>query len=201
MIFLTQRHKKRIMIAGGILILLLIITAIIFAVAPAKQEQKIPSPSYEITETDIFSLPGFKAADITVKGVKLGDPYETMIEKLGTPDKQLPVNDQTINVEYGERLKLSDTGLIIQLKDNSVIAFTFKQPFNPLLIGKTKIVHSKEDIYLQVLGKPDNILFVPITPTSVQAYKVLEYQDKGVYVLLKKNEQNGFTLRSIPLKA
>lgn len=189
------------MIAGGILILLLVIIALILTVAPAKQEQQIPSQSYEITETDIFSLPGFKAADIMVKGVKLGDPYETVIEKLGTPDKQIPVNDRTINVEYGERLKLSDTGLIIQLKDDRVIAFTFKQSFNPLLIGKTKIVHSKEDIYLQVLGKPDNILFVPITPMSALAYKVLEYQDKGVYVLLRKDEQNGFTLRGIPLKA
>ncbi len=183
-----------------IIVPLLIIGIAICAWVALSQEPPLPPQNYEITEVDIFSLPSFRAMDILVKGVRLGDSFDTVVAALGQPDTQSVVKSGTINLEYGKNMQLSDTGLIIQLKNDVVVGFTFKQSFNPLLIGKTKIIHSKEEIYLDVLGKPDNIYFIPLTPTSAQAYKVLEYKEKGLYVLLRKDEENGFAIRSIPLK-
>jgi hypothetical protein len=67
---------------------------------------------------------------------------------------------------------------------------------NALLIGKTKIIHSKDEIY-HLLGKPDETLFIPITPTSTLVYRLLQYKNKGVEVIIRKDEQNGFTLTDV----
>ncbi len=151
---------------------------------------------YELTETDIFSLPNINAKEISVKGVVLSDTQEQVIDKIGDPDNQFSPRSGIINMEYGKQLGLFDTGLIIQLRDGKVRKITVKQPFNPFLQGETKITHTKEEIY-HLLGKPDETLFVPITPTSVLIYRLLQYKDKGIEVIIRKQEQNGFTITDV----
>ena len=163
----------------------------------SNDQEPIPSTAkYEITETDIFSLPAINAQEISVKGVILGDTYEQVIEKIGLPDKQFSPKENILNLEYGSRIRLFDVGLIIQLRDGEVRKMTFKEPMNALLIGKTKITHSKDEIYF-IVGKPDETLFIPVTPTSTLVYRLLQYKDKGVEVIIRKNQQNGFTLTDV----
>lgn len=162
-----------------------------------KSEQVQPSSAkYEITETDIFSLPTVSAKEISVKGVMLGDTQEQVIEKLGNPDKQFSPKPSIINMEYGNQLGLFDIGLIVQLRDGKVRKMALKEPMNALLIGKTKIIHTKEEIYFLV-GKPDETLFVPITPTSALVYRLLQYKEKGIEVIIRKDQENGFTITDV----
>ena len=94
-------------------------------------------------------------------------------------------------------IMLAGTGLIIQLRDDVVKKITFREPFNPFLLGKTKITNSKEEIYINVIGKPDETVFVPETPTSSRVIRLLQYKDKGVEILIQKDEQVGFTLTTV----
>ena len=200
--FTLKRNLKKSLIIA--ILVIIVIIGIIFIVKnnpTTTQQTQEPQATYEITETDIFSLPSFNAADITIKGIRIGSTMDEVTEKLGSPDIQTLVKDNILNLEYGKSMNLSDTGLIIQMKDGKVNQLTFKQPFNPYLIGSTQIKHGKEEIYLSILGKPDNIFFIPMTANSALAYKILEYKERGLYILLRKDEQNGFALRTTALES
>lgn len=183
----------KISIALGIVAIILVLG---FAISSHDPKPTQSPAKYELTETDIFSLPTINAKEISVKGVMLEYTQEQVTEKLGQPDKQFSPKPNIINMEYGKQLELFDTGLIVQLRDGKVRKMTLKEPMNALLIGKTKIVHSKDEIYFLV-GKPDETLFIPVTSTSALVYRLLQYKEKGIEVIIRKDQENGFTITDV----
>lgn len=165
------------------------------AMASRGFNEKTPA-LYEITETDIFSLQDFHAKDISVKGVVLGDTPEQVKKKLGEPDNQFQSVRNRINYEYGKSIGLEDTGLIIQFRYGRVAKMTLKKSFNTFLKGKTKITHTKEEIY-SIFGKPDETLFLPLKQGSTIAIRVLQYQAKGIEVIIRSGNENGFALTKV----
>jgi hypothetical protein len=171
---------------------------VFIAARPSTPSFELPEGTVEITETDIFAdLEKIDAHKTAVKGVMLGDTEQEVIQKIGIPDSQLAPKPNILNMEYGIKFGLQKTGLIIQLRDNQVRKITFKKPFNKFLKGKTKIIHTKDNMYINVLGKPDEIFFIPETPTSVKAFRLFQYKDLGVEVMIDKDKQTGFTITDV----
>ena len=150
--------------------------------------------TYEITETDILSLNKIvHAKQITVKGVVLGDTLETVIEKIGYPDSQTLYPPSIINIEYGKKFDLEETGLILHLVSNKVTKITLKEPFNEFLKGKTKVAHTKTSIF-NLLGTPDGVKKIPVKKDSALVMSVYSYERRGIEVVIRKQQQNALVL-------
>lgn len=143
---------------------------------------------YELTATDIFSIPGIHGDQVEVFGVGLGDSQERVLAKLGAPDTRMEFPDiETENFEYAGKLNLTNPGLLLQLKNGVVIRITVKQPFNLYLKGKTIIEHSKYDIYFDLLGIPDS-------QEDDELLRIFSYEDEGFQIFVKKGIMNGFSM-------
>ncbi len=73
----------------GVFIFMIIILFLLFIIGCQKQQNfsTITNETiFEITETDIIALPNITSLNVAVFGVRLGDRYEKVIEKLGEPD-------------------------------------------------------------------------------------------------------------------
>ena len=213
-----KRIKRKIMqkkipfIIGAGIILLIAGFFIFNKIHTAEQPVIVREGAIEITTTDLFAPPivnTWTAKDIAVKGVMLGDTFDQVIATLGYPDYQSNPQSAVTNVEYGKKLKLPGTGLIIQLKNNRVTRITIKKPFNQLLMGNTTIDHSKEEVYFSLgLGKPDNIFIVPEQAlnsahlgqgTSAKAFRLFQYFSRNTLeIIINKDEQEGLSFTSIP---
>ena len=148
---------------------------------------------YEITETDIFSVPDFKSDEISVKGIMLGDSFDFVLEKIGYPDIQTEPLPGITNIEYSKRINLNETGLILQFENKILKKITIREPFNEYLIGKTKIIHSKDKIY-NIFGVPDDLKLIPINEGSPIVFRNNIYKDKGLEIYIRKNKEIGFGL-------
>ena len=133
------------------------------------------------------------AKQISVKGIALGDSLETVIEKVGYPDGQQQYGDNIINVEYGNRFGLEKTGIILHLRDDKVTKITLKEPFNEFLKGETKIEHTKTSIF-NLLGTPAEVRKVPIADGSALLVSIYTYPERGIEVLVRKQQQNALIL-------
>ena len=208
-----KQNKNFFMIGAGIAILFLLIWLFIFnKIHTSEQPLVVREGAIEITITDLFApsiVNTWTAKDIAVKGVMLGDTFNQVIASLGYPDYQSKPQPTITNLEYGKRLKLPETGLIIQLKNNRVTRITIKKPFNLLLMGNTTISHSKEEVYFSLgLGKPDNIFIVPEQAlhtanldqgTSAKAFRLFQYfSHNTLEIIINKDEQEGLSFTSIP---
>ena len=150
------------------------------------------SSAYEVTEVDIVSMEKITSSQISVKGVMLGDSLETVLEKIGHPDKQSLFPPNIVNIEYSKQLGLSETGMIIHLVDNKVKRITLKEPFNEFLVGKTKIANTKTEI-LNALGVPDKIEKIPVSQGSALVMNLYSFEDRGIEVAVRKQEQNAIS--------
>ena len=192
----NKKASNRLFIIIPIILIVIIITIIALNNRNSSPDKIETTAKYEITETDIFSpenLHTFKAEEVSVKGVMLGDTIEEVTKKIGYPDKQTTATSECVNMEYGKNFGLFDTGLIIQACADIVKKLTIRQPFNPLLQGKTRVIHTKEDIY-HLVGKPDDTLFVPISPSSVIALRVIQYKNQGLEFFFRRDDEVGFVL-------
>lgn len=196
------RENKVPLIFGILIMFILIFSAYIISKQPKKEDikeikieetdQKIAK--YEITKTDIFSLPNFKSDEISVMNAMLGDSFESVLDKLGYPDSQRE-DGNLLNIEYSKRINLNETGLILHFKDKILNKIAIREPFNVYLIGKTKISHSKDEIYA-IFGAPDDLKFVPISEGSFIVFRNNIYKEKGLEIYIRKNKQIGFGLVS-----
>lgn len=155
----------------------------------------IPSTMYELTDVDVLSIPNLHASQISVKGVALGDSLEFVIEKLGYPDSQQIFPPNIVNVEFGEKLGLSGTGIIVHVVDDKVTRITLKKPFNEFLVGKTKIGASKTKLF-SLLGTPDSIEKVPVTQGSAFLMRVYTYKESSLQIVIHKQNQNALSFFS-----
>ena len=149
--------------------------------------------TYEITETDILSLSKIKSSQVSVKGVFLGDSMEQVIEKIGYPDGQQAFPPDITNMEFGKRLNLEETGLILHFKGEILTRITIKDSMNELLVGKTKVGGTKTELF-SLLGAPDSIEKIPVAPESTLLVSLYTYEDKGIELLIRKNKQNALSL-------
>ncbi len=150
-----------------------------------------PSGPYEITETDLFSMPNYHSLNVTVLTIRLGDTEERVLTQLGKPDNINTYQDQDMtitNFEYKTLLETDKIGLVVHLENNVVERITFKEPFNKYLKGKTKIVpeYTKEELF--------NLFGEPTSKTIMDPFTVYHYEDRGLEILFNEKGWNGFTL-------
>lgn len=171
------------------ILVIIFLALIIFYIISQLFSQK----TYEITEIDVLSLKDLSSRDISVKGLKLGDSLENIIDKLGYPDSQLSYLPNILNIEYGKRLNLEDVGLIFHLEDDKITRITIKEPFNKFLVGKTKINNTKAEIYY-LLGIPEKVDKIPLKENSILLMRLYRYTGKGIEVIIRQKEQNALSL-------
>ena len=188
-----MKENKYLFIFSLLCIIILIFSIYLIFKQPEKEVKELQKKEakYEITETDIFSLSNFTSSEISVKGIMLGDSFDQVLEKLGYPDAQKDYPPDIINLEYSKRINLNGTGLILQFKNKILKKITIREPFNEYLIGKTKIIHSKDEIY-NIFGAPDEMKFVPIHQGSTIVFRNNMYKDKGLEIYIRKNKEIGF---------
>ena len=189
-----KRHlmKNRIWYVTGIILLAAIMISMTLIPQKQKTEVQQPGPeTFEIEENDIVGL-DFQAGQITIKGVRLGDTVEQVIEKIGYPDSQASPAPSISNVEYSKRIGLDDTGLIIHFNNGIAKRITLRAPFNKYLIGNTTISHTKDEVY-RLYGKPDEIKHIPVSQNSPIVYRSMLYKSKGLEVLLRGGNQIGLS--------
>ncbi len=150
-----------------------------------------PSDPYEITETDLFSMPHYHSLNVTVLNIKLGDTEERVLTQLGKPDNINTYHDQDLtiaNFEYKTLLATDKIGLVVHLENGLVERITFKQPFNKYLKGKTKIMpsYTKQELF--------DLFGVPTSKTVMKPFEIYNYEDRGLEVLFNEKGWNGFTL-------
>jgi len=187
---------------AGIVIALIFIAVVLAVVIiirnnvnePTAPEIKRPSALYEITETDIFALKEFTSNQVSVLGIMLGDTQAHVLDTLGSPDNRRDYpSDGIINLEYSKNIGLNETGLIVHIKNGNVARISMLQPFEEKLIGKTKVSYNKTDLY-NLLGAPDDMQFIPVSPGSALVYRLLSYKNNGIEVTMRKSVQNGLNL-------
>ncbi len=184
----------------AVIALLVVIGATFFIMnmGPAT-EQSVPSdehPVYEITEKDLFALKEpWDSRYVAVKGVRLNDPFDIVIKKLGFPDSQRLYPPDVINIEYSKRLGLNETGLILHFEKNVLKRITFREPFNAFLVGKTKIGYTKAETY-SMFGVPDEVNHIPVSPGNILLFRQNIYVAKGLEIYIRKNQQFGFAIFS-----
>lgn len=190
-----RKQKTLIFIAIALLVAIVAAVLIINGVAPDEQAPPSGEPTvYEITEVDLFSLKEpWDSRYVSVKGVRLNDPFDEVLKKLGFPDTQSMHPPDVINIEYSKRLGLEETGLILHFEKNILKRITFREPFNEFLHGKTKIGHTKAEIY-GMFGAPDEVNHIPISQNSILLFRQNLYVAKGLEIFTRKNVQFAFAL-------
>ena len=153
------------------------------------------SIKYDLTKDDVFSIPDVTAVDIGVNGITFGDSLDEAIKKLGTPDALRDYPGGMVNAEFGASLQLPGTGLILQFKNDRLMRMTIKEPFNQLLVGKTKIQYTKDEVYF-FFGVPEGVDFTPVSENSARVVRVLHYPKKQLDIIVHKGKMNGFSLYS-----
>jgi hypothetical protein len=132
---------------------------------------------YEIARDDVFTLSkgNFTSTEISFLGVKLGDSYDEVINRLGRPNMEfIPYDDSYKNLDYGKRLGINNPApaLSIHLENDSVTRITVKLPLRKYLQGNTSLGQPKEIIYA--------LLDVPDYQSSITNYRVFHYVEKGL---------------------
>ena len=198
----TRRLKRKVkrnkrIIWTTALLAIAALTGVILLASSNNEEPQTPQQTedyHEITEVDLFSLQErWDSRHVTVKGVRLNDPFESVIKTIGFPDKQAVHPPNIINIEYSTQLGLNGTGLILHFENNVLKRITFREAFNPYLVGKTKIQYSKAQIY-GLFGVPDDVKFVPVRQESALVFRDYVYAAKGLEIFIRKNQQFAFSL-------
>lgn len=158
---------------------------------PSTERTERSSALYEITETDILGIKNFRSDQVSVLGIMLGDAQAHVLDTLGSPDNRRDYpSDGIINLEYSKKIGLNETGLIVHIKNGNVARISMLQPFEKKLIGKTKISYNKTDLY-NLIGAPDDMQFIPVSPGSALVYRLLSYKNNGLEVTMRRSVQNG----------
>ncbi len=99
----------------------------------------------------------FDSRDVSILGVRLGDPESVVLARLGEPDYKRDFGELGINYYYGTRFGVNTTDSLIIHFDNGVVTrWTIYHDLNDLLKGKTKINKTEKQIYRE-FGLPDKI--------------------------------------------
>lgn len=179
----ARKNKGKIFI--GIMALVLVIFLLQFLLAGT-------TSAYEITKSDVFSLDEFKGKQISVFGARLGDTQKTVMDKIGKPDLANDYDNGISNWEYSGSMDMEYSGLILQFKSGILSRITMKQPFNKFLHEKTKIDHTKDEIYA-MFGNPDSTRYVQYSESTGRAFRLMNYESMNMEIILLGDDQNGIS--------
>ena len=198
----AKKWKKGV-VTTVVAILLILVASFLIRSKTKPMQEHVQSPSgpvrvrppaqYELTQVDLFAMRNFTADDVSVKGVQLGDTLDDVIGLVGYPDKQTKFENNVVNWEYSTHIGLNESGLILHLENDKVTRITVKKPFNKYLMGETQVNHTKAEIY-HLFGVPDQVKHVRVSQKSAMVLPLLEYSDKGLQVVLHKDDELGFSL-------
>lgn len=188
---LKRKIEKNWIYIGMSVLAIIIIISLVLILKPNKETEE--NGKYEITEVDLFSIKNFTSRDVSVKGIKLGDEFNYVIEKLGYPNSQADYPPNIMNVEYSSNMDMNGTGLILNFENNILRRISFREPFNKYLVGKTKIQYTKDEVY-QVFGKPDDTQFIQTNKASPVVFRNMVYNQSGLGILVRGPKQIGFSL-------
>lgn len=135
---------------------------------------------YEITETDVLGMLGkrlIKSTNVAIKGVKLGDRYLDVQDKLGLPDYVEDYADGNTNLKYE---KNGEAYLIVHLSNNTVTRIVVRPGMNDMLSGKSKIGGTLEDM-IKIFGKPSSF-------TDTQFFVIYSFKPYGLEVYTKAKQ-------------
>ena len=167
--------------------LLILFLVIAFLIGKITGATIFSGDEYELTDNDVLAIKDFTGSKISVMGVKIGDPYQEVIKKIGRPDVQQLHPPNVINWEYSKNIDTDGSGLLIHMESGIVTSITIKKPFNKYLEGDSRVDGIKEDVYRR-FGKPDRLkINYPFT--------YYYYDNKGFDVILDAGKINGYTFR------
>ena len=169
-------------IALGAIVVIAILVLLITSVNLAPQKTM-----YELTEVDVLAIKNIEGDQVTLRGIKLGDKQQTVLDVLGFPDAQTAFQPDITNMEFGKGLGLNETAVILQFKGDSLEKMTFLAPFNTHLQGSTKVVYSKDE-FLITFGKSDSVKQMPASEGSSMVIRVYSY-DEGMQFTTRRGIQ------------
>jgi len=142
---------------------------------------------YEIAKDDVFNLSkgNLTSTEISFLGVKLGDSYQTVLEKLGIPDTMYTAADKSYkNMDYFRKIGINtlEPAITYHIENDTVIRVTVKPAFNKYLHGNTAMGQTKEYIY--------GLFDVPDYQDFVSNLRVFHYVEKGMEIYLKTDKTN-----------
>ena len=177
-----RQHKNKIVVA---LITIVVIALLVFLVTSVN----LPSlkKTYELTEVDVLAVKGIEGNQVTLKGVKLGDGMQAVLDAVGYPDSQTIYDPDITNMEFGKAFGLNETAVILQFKVDSLEKMTFLAPFYTHLQGSTKVVYSKDE-FLITFGKSDSVKQMPASEGSSMVIRVYSY-DEGMQFTTRRGIQ------------
>lgn len=132
--------------------------------------------TYELLEVDVLSMKGIGGDQVTLKGVKLGDNMQTILDTIGYPDSQSIYPPDITNMEFGKAFNINETAIILQFKGDSLEKITLLPPFNDFLQGATKVNYTKDE-FLITFGKSDSVKQMPVSEGSPIVIRVYSYNE------------------------
>lgn len=146
------------------------------------------STTYDVTEADVYDLFDknlITSAQVTVKGVGLGDNLLEVFRAFGRDSyfEEFP-EDNIVNVRYAN--EQNKTMVIFHLVNNSVERIAIKDGLRDELIGRTAERRQLQNITLS-FGKPDK-------SEDVFNFRIYTYSDKGLEIYHRRKRMFGFGL-------
>lgn len=140
-------------------------------------------PLYDLATEDILFIPNMTSQNVSLYGIGLGATIPEVLVIFGQPDKrnELILEGMT-NIEYGEKINLTNNGLIFHFENGTLTRMTVKQAFTEHYQTKTQLNFTKREVYEQ-LGIPDK-------QSTVLTYRVFTYDAKGIEIFLKGRNVN-----------
>ncbi len=139
---------------------------------------------YELTEHDVLNMLSkrlIKSTNVAVKGVKLGDRYMNVQNKLGIPDYIEEYYDGNTNLQYE---KDGQPYIVIHLENNTVMRIVVKPSMESELHGKSKMALTLDQI-TSLFGKPTEF-------EDTRYLRIYKYKPRGLEIYIKRKEMMGY---------
>ena len=175
-----------------ILIILIVIGGIVYLIKNNKETEPVTGNFYELTDVSVLDSK-IPANLVSVKGVKLMDTTETVIEKINKPDFERSYPPNIVNFEYASTIDTLGTGIVMHFEDNILKKITIAEPFNKFLKDNLKPGSSTDDLY-NALGKPTTIRFIQESQNSGKALKQIVFGDLGYEFVMDKDKIKFYSL-------
>lgn len=171
-------------------ILLLLLAGCIIKPAPkAIEPLQVKAGFYEITEHDVLKLideGAITGAQVSVRGITLGDKLTDIIKTLGMPQYMDEFDEgSVINAKYAN--KNNETLVIFNLVNDSVERITIREGFVPFLVNYSRFEYYELANITSTFGKPD-------VSYDTQFIRVYEYHDEGLELFHRRKQLTGFAL-------
>lgn len=142
---------------------------------------------YELTKYDVLDMlhkKQIKSTNIAVRGVRLGDRFMDVKNKIGLPDYVEDYYDgKTTNLKYERDGK---TSMIVHLEDNTVTRIVIREGMDSELAGKSKIGISIEEV-TTTFGKPTEF-------EDSKFSRTYRYKPRGLEIYLDRQRVFGYGL-------